>query len=160
MSPPRIVVVGDVMVDVVAVTSGPLAVGSDTPARVSYRGGGSAANVAAWLGFLDVPTAYVGRVGDDPPGLAAVEELRRLGVEVRARVDAERPTGTCVVLVAPDGERTMLPTRGPTPASPPPTCRPTCSPARRTCTCRGTCSCARPRGRRAARCCGRRPSAG
>lgn len=112
MSPPRIVVVGDVMVDVVAVTSAPLAVGSDTPARVSDRGGGSAANVAAWLGLRGVRTAYVGRVGDDPPGRAAVDELRRLGVEVHARVDAERPTGTCIVLVSPDGERSMLPDPG------------------------------------------------
>ena len=37
----RIVVLGDVMVDVVAVHDGPLATGSDTPARIVLRPGGS-----------------------------------------------------------------------------------------------------------------------
>ena len=45
-----IVVVGDLMVDVVAALPGPLAHGSDTPARDrAPRSGGSGANVAAWL---------------------------------------------------------------------------------------------------------------
>jgi ribokinase len=41
-----------------------------------------------------------------------VAQLERLGVETRVTVDPERPTGTCVVLVAPGGERTMLPDAG------------------------------------------------
>jgi sugar/nucleoside kinase (ribokinase family) len=51
----RIVVLGDVMVDVVARLSGPMAVGSDSPASISFGGGGSAANVAAWLAFAGCP---------------------------------------------------------------------------------------------------------
>ena len=39
----QVVVVGDVMVDVLAAMSGPLARGSDTPSRVTTAGGGSAA---------------------------------------------------------------------------------------------------------------------
>ena len=35
-----------------------------------------------------------------------------LGVDTRVAVDDERPTGTCVVLVAADGERTMFPDAG------------------------------------------------
>ncbi len=46
MTPARIVVAGDVMTDVVASLSGPVAHGSDTPARVVQRGGGAGANVA------------------------------------------------------------------------------------------------------------------
>ena len=41
MSGGRVVVVGDVMTDVVASLSGPVAPGSDTPARVVQRGGGA-----------------------------------------------------------------------------------------------------------------------
>jgi ribokinase len=107
-----IVVLGDLMVDVVATASGPLARGSDTPASVRFAGGGQGANVAAWLGWLGAPVTFVGRVGDDVPGRAAVEALRGCGVDVRAEVDAERPTGCCVVVVEPDGERTMLPDPG------------------------------------------------
>jgi sugar/nucleoside kinase (ribokinase family) len=105
-----LVVLGDLMVDVVARVSGPLARGSDTPARISVQGGGSAANVAAWAAHLGAPVALVCRVGDDDRGRAAVAELA--GVDLHAAVDPERPTGTCVVLVEPGGERTMLPDPG------------------------------------------------
>jgi sugar/nucleoside kinase (ribokinase family) len=105
-----LVVLGDLMVDVVTRTSGPLARGSDTPSDISLQGGGSAANVAAWAAWLGTPVTLVCRVGDDERGRAAIAELR--GVDVRATVDPERPTGTCVVLVEPGGERTMLPDPG------------------------------------------------
>ena len=108
----RLVVLGDVMVDVVARASGEIARGSDTPARVSVSGGGSAANVAAWAAALGTPVTLVCRVGDDERGRAAVDELAAGGVQVDADVDSERPTGTCVVLVEPGGERTMLPDPG------------------------------------------------
>jgi len=107
-----LVVVGDLMVDVIARVAGPLARGSDTPARVSVAGGGSAANVAAWAAALGTPVALVCRVGDDDRGRAAVDELAAAGVRIHAAVDPERPTGTCVVLVEPGGERTMLPDPG------------------------------------------------
>ena len=99
-----IVVLGDVMCDVVALASGPLARGSDTPARVAVRPGGSAANVAAWLGERGV---LVGRVGDDAFGRLALD-----GLSTRVEVDPARPTGTCVVIVEPGGERSMLPDAG------------------------------------------------
>ena len=108
----RIVVVGDVMVDVVARLSGPVAIGSDSPAAVSFGGGGSAANVAAWLAFAGATPVLVGRVGDDERGRSASDGLRAAGVDARLAVDGEHPTGTCVVLVAPGGERSMLPDPG------------------------------------------------
>ena len=109
---PRVVVLGDVMLDVVAVLDAPFAPGSDAPARVATHGGGSAANVAAWLARTRVPVALVGRVGDDAAGRQAAAELRALGVEAHLAVDRERATGTCVVLVEPGGERSMLPDAG------------------------------------------------
>lgn len=110
--PPRVVVVGDVMTDIVVRLPARPAYGSDTPAAIAQRGGGSAANVAAWLAASGHPATCIGRVGDDLFGRAAVAELRAGGVDVRAAVDAELPTGTCVVLVDPSGERTMLPDAG------------------------------------------------
>jgi ribokinase len=105
-----LVVLGDLMVDVVTRMSGPLARGSDTQAAIAVHGGGSGANVAAWAAWLGTPVVLACRVGDDERGRAAVAQLR--GVDVRAAVDPERPTGTCVVLVEPGGERTMLPDPG------------------------------------------------
>jgi ribokinase len=108
----RIVVVGDVMVDVVARLSGPLAPGSDAPALIRFHGGGSAANTAAWLAEAGAEPVLVGRVGDDARGRGALDELRAAGVDARLAVDSGLPTGTCVVLVGPDGERTMVPYAG------------------------------------------------
>jgi ribokinase len=107
-----LVVLGDVMVDVVARLSGPLARGSDTAAQVSVVGGGSGANVAAWAASLGTPVALVCRIGDDERGRMAVDELMAAGVEVHAGRDRDLATGTCVVLVDESGERTMLPDAG------------------------------------------------
>ena len=107
-----IVVAGDVMADVVVALSGPVAYGSDTPARIAHRGGGAAANLAVWLTRAGAPVHLVGRVGDDPAGRAVAEELRAAGVGGTLQVDGGLATGTCVVLVEPGGERSMLPDAG------------------------------------------------
>jgi ribokinase len=108
----RIVVLGDVMVDVVCRLEGPIALGSDAPARIELGYGGSAANVAAWLAAAGAGPVLVGRIGADERGRAAEADLRRAGVETRLAVDPDAPTGTCVVLVGPDGERSMVPDPG------------------------------------------------
>ena len=107
-----IVCVGDVMVDVLARLPGPLAVGSDTPAPVSLQPGGSAANTACWLGFLGASVVFAGRVGDDAFGRDAVSALQAAGVRTQVAVDRQLPTGVCLVLIDPDGERTMVPSTG------------------------------------------------
>jgi sugar/nucleoside kinase (ribokinase family) len=107
-----VVVVGDLMVDVVARMTVPLAAGSDTAARVRTRPGGAGANVAAWLAVAGAPVTLVARAGDDEHGRGAVERLRGHGVDARVAADPALPTGTCVVLVAPGGERSMLPDAG------------------------------------------------
>lgn len=112
MSGPRVVCLGDIMTDVVAALPGPLAPGSDTPADVRLVPGGSAANTAAWLAAEGVPTVFVGRVGADAFGEVATAALRAAGVEVAVGTDPAAPTGLCIVLVGPDGERTMVPCAG------------------------------------------------
>jgi sugar/nucleoside kinase (ribokinase family) len=106
----RVVVLGDLMADVVTAHDGPIASGSDTPARIALRPGGSAANVAAWLARAGVDVTLIGRIGRDAAAEVALGGLE--GVDLRVTRDADRPTGTCVVLVAPGGERTMLPDPG------------------------------------------------
>ena len=48
----RIVVLGDLMLDVVLAPARPLEVGTDVPGRVALVQGGSAATTARWLGRL------------------------------------------------------------------------------------------------------------
>jgi sugar/nucleoside kinase (ribokinase family) len=108
---PHVVCLGDVMVDVVARLSGPLETGSDRPARTELHGGGSAANTACWLAHLGVATTLLGRIGADVLGAWSSDQL---GPKLASTVtiDATQATGTCIVLVSPDGERTMAPDAG------------------------------------------------
>jgi len=103
-----VVVIGDLMADVVAAHDAPLARGSDTAARTRLQGGGGGGNVAAWLADAGAGVALIGRVGDD-----ALADVALAGLEaVDLRVVRGGRTGVCVVLVGPDGERTMLPDAG------------------------------------------------
>ncbi|MEV7328504.1 PfkB family carbohydrate kinase [Micromonospora sp. NPDC093244] len=107
----RVVVVGDVLTDVVAVLAGPLAAGSDTTAEISLGGGGQAANTAAWVAAQGVPVTLVGAVGDDEAGRDRVAELDRAGVDCAVQRVSDVPTGTVIVLAG-DDERTMVTQRG------------------------------------------------
>ncbi|MEU5904799.1 PfkB family carbohydrate kinase [Micromonospora sp. NPDC047467] len=109
--PARVVVVGDVITDVVAVLSGPLAIGSDTGAEISLGGGGQAANTAAWVAAQRVDVTLVSAVGDDDAGRVRVAELERAGVDCAVERVEDVPTGTVIVLAV-DGERTMVSQRG------------------------------------------------
>jgi sugar/nucleoside kinase (ribokinase family) len=103
-------VVGDLVEDVVVRVATAPARGTDTPAVISRSAGGSGANVAAAAARAGCPVRFVGRVGDDATGEHLAAGLAAAGVDVR--VQREGTTGTIVVVVEPDGERTMLPDRG------------------------------------------------
>lgn len=108
----RVVVVGDLVTDVLVRTAGPLSSGSDTMATIMLRGGGAGANTACWLAECGVDVALVARVGGDEVGRARTLELLGANVEAIVAVDHDAITGTVVVLVGIDGERTMLADRG------------------------------------------------
>jgi sugar/nucleoside kinase (ribokinase family) len=102
-------VAGDLVEDIVVWASEPVHRATDTAARVFRARGGSGANVAALAASL-VPTRFIGRVGADAAGDALIAALAADGVDVRAQ--REGRTGTVVLLVDVDGERTMYPDRG------------------------------------------------
>jgi sugar/nucleoside kinase (ribokinase family) len=104
----RIVVVGDLMTDTVARAALPLAKGSDTPSAVTTHGGGSGANIAAWLAVDGAEVAFVGRRGADIAGRNRDMELMGYGVDARLVMDPERPTGNCVVMITHRGDHTMM----------------------------------------------------
>ncbi len=72
--------------------------------------GGSAANTIAGIALLGGRTAYVGKVKDDQLGAIFAHDLRAQGADYAtplAPKDAPQETGRCIVLVTPDGERSM-----------------------------------------------------
>jgi sugar/nucleoside kinase (ribokinase family) len=70
--------------------------------------GGSAANTVAGLASLGLRAGFIGQLGDDQLGQIFAHDIRSLGVEFgttpRGDVGA---TGTCLILVTPDAQRTM-----------------------------------------------------
>lgn len=108
----RVLVVGDVCTDVVAVLAGEPAPGSDRPAAIRCRGGGAGANVAVHLARSGVPVTLAACVGDDAAGATLRTELTAEGVDLALRAVAGAATGTIVSLVEPGGQRSMLADRG------------------------------------------------
>jgi len=78
------------------------------PAR--EMSGGSAANTVAGVAALGGRTAYVGKVKDDQLGRIFAHDLRAQGAVYDtppAPSSHSHETGRCMVLVTPDGERSM-----------------------------------------------------
>ena len=114
MTPRRVVVVGDVMLDVVVKTSTELAPTSDTPAQVRVGRGGSGANIAVALAATGHDVRYVGACADDAAREVIERALREMHVEPVFDVH-DGATGTVVSLVRADGQRSMLSDRGANP---------------------------------------------
>lgn len=72
------------------------------------QSGGSVANTIAHIGDLGLKGTFLGMVADDDLGDLFRSEMARLGIScpVVPRTDGIG-TGRCVVMVTPDGERTM-----------------------------------------------------
>lgn len=102
--------IGDIVEDIVVTRPTRIAPRADTDVAITRRRGGSAANTAVAAAAIGLPVRFIGRVGDDPIGAALVHELRDAGVEACVQVGGR--TGTIIVLVEPDGDRTMLRDRG------------------------------------------------
>ncbi len=71
-------------------------------------GGGSAANTCVVAAGLGARVAYLGRVADDAEGAAFRADIAAAGVHCPlAPQRGGLPTARCIVLVSPDGQRTM-----------------------------------------------------
>ncbi|MHB8891429.1 MAG: carbohydrate kinase family protein [Candidatus Limnocylindrales bacterium] len=109
---PRIVVVGDLVLDVVLAADRHLERGTDITGRVLLRQGGSAASTARWLGRIGARSSLVCSVGRDATGRALVAALSADGVKVRAVRVAGVRTGRIGVFVEATGERSFITNRG------------------------------------------------
>ncbi len=70
--------------------------------------GGSAANTLAGMAALGQRCSFIGQVADDQLGYVFTHDLRALGVAYEtAPLAAGAPTARCLILVTPDGQRTM-----------------------------------------------------
>ena len=102
--------IGDLIEDVVVWLNSELNIGSDTDSIIVRTRGGSAANVAMFGALNGTPSRFIGQVGNDNLGEQLCASLRETGVDVCTV--AEGRTGSIVVVVQPNGERTFLTDRG------------------------------------------------
>jgi sugar/nucleoside kinase (ribokinase family) len=102
--------IGDLIEDVVVWLSAEPNLGTDTDSIIQRTRGGSAANVAMFAALTGTESRFIGQVGNDALGQQLCSSLQQAGVDVC--VVAEGRTGSIVVLVQPNGERTFLTDRG------------------------------------------------
>ena len=74
---------------------------------VNRCSGGSAANTVVGVAELGGRAGYCGKVGDDDLGRFYRDDLDAVGVRFEGASSTE-PTGTSLVLITPDAQRTML----------------------------------------------------
>ena len=78
--------------------------------QATRMSGGSAGNTAAAVASLGGRAAYIGKVADDETGRAYAHDMRGIGVHFDVQplsLHEGIHTATSVILVTPDGERTM-----------------------------------------------------
>jgi sugar/nucleoside kinase (ribokinase family) len=102
--------IGDLVEDVVVWLNTELNIGSDTESIIRRTRGGSAANVSMFAALTGAPSRFIGQVGNDRLGPQLCEVLRESGVDVQVITDGR--TGSIVVLVQPNGQRSFLTDRG------------------------------------------------
>lgn len=70
--------------------------------------GGSAGNTVAGVASLGGRAAFIGKVAADPLGAAYGHDMRSVGIHFATAPLADaQPTATSIILITPDGERTM-----------------------------------------------------
>ena len=122
-----VLAIGDAIVDVIATTDDAFLEAEQLPkgsmrlidaaeatrlyghmGQARETSGGSAANTMAGVAALGGRAGFVGQVADDQLGEIFAHDIRALGVEYQTPPRAgDVPTGRCLILVTPDGQRTM-----------------------------------------------------
>lgn len=102
----RLVALGELLIDFVPTERG---CALEDAERFVRAAGGAPANVAVGARRLGVPSAFLGKVGDDPFGRHLVHVLEREGVDAGAvRVDRETRTALAFVALTAQGERDFV----------------------------------------------------
>ena len=74
--------------------------------------GGSAANAAVGVAQLGGKAVFTGKIGSDENGALYRRSMAQAGVEFEVNEVSGSPTGSSLILVTPDAERTMQTTLG------------------------------------------------
>src|SRR2546422_404995 len=107
---PRVVAVGDGIVDLVTPPMADFAPGdvqAEVP-RFDPLPGGNATNFALQMASLGASTTFIGAVGSDSNARLLRDRYRQYGVRARLCVDPRRPTGSTMALTWSTGRRALV----------------------------------------------------
>ena len=82
--------------------------GRVTAKSISRSPGGMTANLACAAARQGLVARFFGGAGQDEAGSAALDDLERFGVDTGEVVRTEQPTTTALVLLGPDGDRSIV----------------------------------------------------
>jgi len=105
-----LLVAGDLLVDILA-PIGELKKGDSVFSDIKVKFGGAAGNTAVWASRLGLRVGLIGKVGNDCYGEEYISDLKREGVKPII-YKGKKPTGICISLIHPDGDRTLIALRG------------------------------------------------
>ena len=77
-------------------------------AQITRCAGGSAANTIMGIADFGGRVAYAGKVAGDELGGFFLQDMRKIGIGIEVPPANGGLTGTCVILITEDAERTML----------------------------------------------------
>lgn len=80
--------------------------------QIHFSTGGGATNAAVTFARQGQHSTFIGAIGKDPAGHAVKEDLDREGVKAKLSYSDKYSTGYSVILLADNGERTILTYRG------------------------------------------------
>lgn len=76
--------------------------------HVTESSGGSVANTAYGLASLGGRAGFIGKIADDKLGATFIRDMTTIGVGFfPGETSTSEPTGRCIIVVTPDGQRTM-----------------------------------------------------
>src|SRR5437870_13325363 len=112
--PPRVVAIGDGIVDLVSPPMEDFAPGdvqAEVP-RFDPLPGGNATNFALQMSSLGASTTFIGAVGSDSNAKLLRDRYREYGVRARLRIDSSRPIGSTMALTWSTGRRELVTNAG------------------------------------------------
>jgi sugar/nucleoside kinase (ribokinase family) len=111
MPEPRLVALGDLLLDVVVTPIRPIELGTDVPGTLTFKRGGSAATTATAFARAGGSASLITSIGGDRWGRQLATSLRGDGVRVHAVVRPGR-TGRLAAVIDDRGERSFVTERG------------------------------------------------